>query len=178
MSARGDQELRNDVYWFLLSNRAASLATVSPQAVPHAATIYFIVDEKFNFYFSTHAQGRKFENLATNPKVAMTISNEKTVSTVQLTGMASRVEDYLEEQQILFELLRSRYKEDPNWQPPPLKMFERGETNQIAIIKVVPYELSYGNFELAYTGEKTKQYTPFFQPVISRKTGTSPQIKT
>jgi nitroimidazol reductase NimA-like FMN-containing flavoprotein (pyridoxamine 5'-phosphate oxidase superfamily) len=164
MRATLDLDLKQEVYWFLQTNRSSVIATSDSKRVPHAAMVYIIADQHLNIYFSTHAQGRKFTNLMTNPVVAMTIANEDSMTAVQLTGYASRVENLAEEQDVLYELLRNRYKNDPNWKPPPLKLFEQGETNEVAIIRVEPFELSLSNFEL--TGNGTKRYKTFFQTVI------------
>ena len=146
---------------FIIKHRAGALATTSLKGVPHVATIYCIVDEDLNLYFSTRVEGRKFHNLLENPTVALAFSDEVNMGTVQLTGKAERVESLELEQDILYKLITYRYGE-PNWPSPPFKLFERGATNELAIIKVTPFEMTYASFETTTTG----RYKPFFEKVI------------
>lgn len=153
--------LHKKVEKFIMRNRAGALATVSDRNIPHVATVYCFIDNDFNFYFSTRVESRKFNNITHNPIVALTFSNEISITTVQLTGAAERVENFKTEQDVLRELFAYRHG-DPNWPMPPIKLFERNMTNELAVIKVVPNEMTYGSFAASKAG----RYQPFFEKVI------------
>ena len=146
---------------FIERNRMGSLATSDKQGNPHVATIYCIVNKDLTLYFSTRVESRKYHNLTNRPTVAMTFNNEKDMTTLQLTGVAGRIETLSIEQEILRELILIRYGE-PNWPVPPVKLFEHGVTNELAIIKVVPHEMTFANFETTDKG----RYKTFFQKII------------
>lgn len=146
---------------FIITNRAASLATIDEQGIPHVVIVYCIVAPDLSLYFSTRVEGRKYRNMMSRPIVSMAFSNEQNMSTVQLTGTAERVNQLEQEQEILGGLIALRYGE-PNWPVPPVKMFERGATNELAIIKITPTEMVYANFQTSKDG----RYKPFFHKVI------------
>ncbi len=146
---------------FINQHRAASLATVDSQGRPNVNIVYCISDTDLSIYFSTRVEGRKFTNILESPYVAMAFQNEENVQMLQLTGKAQRVNDLYIEQKILLELMQRRYL-DPDWPPPPFKLFTRGSTNEIAIVKVIPAEMTYANFKTSKIGK----YKPFFQKII------------
>jgi uncharacterized pyridoxamine 5'-phosphate oxidase family protein len=146
---------------FMSANGLATLATINRKGTPHAATVQIIVHDDFSVYFSTRVEARKFLNILTEPTVAMAITDSNALITVQLTGKVERVVDLQVEQALLEELWKLRFSESaiPG---PAAQMFERGITNEVAVIKVTPTELSYATFA-AYPSGK---YHPFFHKII------------
>ncbi len=71
---------------FLQSNFLAEIATVTPGGEPQVATIFYVMDDDFNFYFVTRRSSRKYANLANNNKVGMVVTSEKGPETVQIQG--------------------------------------------------------------------------------------------
>lgn len=153
--------LRQQVKQFIIDHRAASLATTDSNGKPHVAIVYCVMGNDFTIYFSTRVEGRKFQNILQQPVVAMAFSHEHAVQMIQLCGVAQRVDDLQHEQSVLHDLMKLRY-DDPNWPPPPLQLFERGATNEIAVIQVVPTELTFADFQPSDTG----RYKPFFYKII------------
>lgn len=153
-------------YEFLLENRAAALATVDAKGVPHVVTVYSIPHKDLTLYFTTKAEGRKFNNLTKNPTVAMAITHDDgpNLATIQLTGIAERVEDLKEEQAILLDLWRMRYDE-ASWPPPPMRLYERGAADELAVMRVTPTEMTFADFKTT----ATKRYRPFFEEIIKAK---------
>ena len=148
-------------YQFILRNRAAAFATVDGTGTPHVATVYCTVHEDLTLYFSTRVEARKFHNLTCNPTAAMTFYNEQQMTTIQMTGRAERVENLEVEAEILRDLLIFRL-EDPSLPLPPVRLFEAGATNELAIIKVSPLEMTIADFKVTKTG----RYHPFFHKVL------------
>lgn len=153
--------IKEQAHRYIAKNRAAALATVSDKGVPHSAIVYCIVNEDLSLYFSTRVESRKYRNIMSQSQISMAFFNEKELTSIQLTGEAERVNRLDIEQSVLRKLILFRYKE-PNWPVPPIKIFERGATNELAIIKVIPNEMVFANF----TTTKTGRYKPFFKKVI------------
>ena len=154
-------DLREQARQFIARNRAAALATVDPKGNPQVATVYCVVDETLAVYFTTRVEARKFTNLMRHPTVAMIFTNENELTTLQLSGEAERIESMELEQEVLSWLMTHR-KWDPQWALPTMQLFEHGATNELAIIKVVPSEMTLSNFRK----DTSEQHRPFFQKVI------------
>lgn len=155
------RSLRSHVRRFITDHRAASIATANGDGTPHVAVVYAIIHNDLSIYFSTRVEGRKYQNILQQPVVAMAFSHENSVQMVQLSGRAERVEDLREEQSLLHDLMKLRYN-DPNWPLPPMRLFERGATTEIAVIRVVPTELTFADFQSKGIG----RYQPFFYKII------------
>lgn len=146
---------------FLSAHRAATLATVNAKKKPDAATVFYIVDKDLTIYFMTRIESRKFRNLEMQHEVAMVISDEQTMETIQLSGTAERIENFEEERGVLSKLWTADYR-NPNWPGPAVKLFESGHSVQLAVVKVVPQEMTYAVFERQDKGK----YGSFFEKVI------------
>lgn len=152
---------KRDVFDFIKANHLATLATVDERGNPHAATIEFMVHEDLSLYFTTRIEARKFKNLTDKPTVAMTITDESAMVTVQLTGKAERIENFKQEQKLIMELWTLRFNA-ATWPIPSVQMYQQGATNNIAVIKVKPFEMSYSIFKHQPSG----RYKPFFHKII------------
>lgn len=155
------KDIRAFAFDFITENRAAALATVDGSSLPHVAYVYCAPDKSLNVYFSTRAFGQKFENLLNRPNVAMAFSNEESLTTIQLQGVAERVDDVEQEQSIMHELLVLRYN-DPNWPLPPMQLFEKGFTNEVAVIKITPSRMTLADF----SDPDKRDEGNFFQTII------------
>lgn len=157
----GSLKLRKQAYDFISDNRVGALATIRVDGIPHVVIVYCLVEEDLSIYFSTRVEGRKYENLVHQPNIAMTFYNEKNLTTIQLTGMAERVDDLKREQEVHYNLMKLRNIKI-NWTLPPMQLFERGATNELAIIKITPSEMTYATFKTSDSG----RHKPFFQKII------------
>ena len=153
--------IRKAAHKFLSAHKAATLATIATNMIPDAATVFYIVDKDLTIYFMTRIESRKFRNIQKQNVVSMVMTDEKTMETVQLTGKAERIEDIKEENGALTKLWRADYK-DPRWPGPAVKLYETGHSVQLAVIKVVPYEMTYALFEREDKG----RYGSFFEKII------------
>jgi general stress protein 26 len=153
--------IRSTAHKFLNAHRAATLATVNPKKQPDAASVFYIVDEELTIYFMTRVESRKFHNIEKQTIVSMVITDEDTMETIQLTGAAERVENLEEENEALTKLWTADYR-NPNWPGPAVKLFESGHSTQIAVVKVVPREMTYAVFKKRDKGK----YGSFFEEVI------------
>jgi nitroimidazol reductase NimA-like FMN-containing flavoprotein (pyridoxamine 5'-phosphate oxidase superfamily) len=153
--------LKELAYQFMNDNRMAALATSNRRGVPHVAPVFCIARKDLSLFFSSSVEGRKFNNLTDRPTVALSFSDEDSLSTVMLTGTAERINNLNTESEIMHELNMLRHN-DPHWPIPSMKLFERGTTNEVAIMKVTPFEMTYANFE----NIRTELRQPYFQKII------------
>lgn len=153
--------IQSTAHKFLSTHRTATLATVNVKRIPDAATVFYIVDKDMTIYFMTRIESRKFHNLSKHTIVSMVITDEETMETVQLNGVAERIENLEEESEALMKLWTADYK-NHNWPGPAVKLFESGHSVQLAVIKVVPQEMTYAVFKKQANGK----YGSFFEKVI------------
>jgi len=76
------------IYDFLKENHIAVLSSITPDGDPHGAVVYYMVDADFTFHILTKKGTRKYDNLAHNGRVMLTIFKAGTQTTVQVTGIA------------------------------------------------------------------------------------------
>lgn len=88
-----NKELQKHALVFLRKHIAAVLATSSPSGEPQAATLYYDVDDEFNFYFITSKNSQKAINLSANKRASFVVGFGPTVSTIQGFGDVEIVEN-------------------------------------------------------------------------------------
>jgi len=84
-------DVRTQALDFLKTHNAGVIATASLDGQPHASAIYYVADDKFNVYFMTLFNTRKFGFLKGNPKVAFTVGTADTPQTLQIEGTAEEL---------------------------------------------------------------------------------------
>jgi len=157
----GKSELKTQAKEFIENNRAGSLATADKKGEPHVAVVFCFAEDDLAIYFTCRVESRKFKNILVRPEVALTFYDEANLITLQLSGTAVRVENIEEEQKILQKLFTLRLNER-NWPTPVVKMYESGATNEIAVLKVTPTEMTLSNFETQPDG----RYKSFYHTII------------
>lgn len=104
---------REEALKFLKENNTMVIATVSRDGVPHAATVYYMVDDKFDVYFCTGEETRKYLNIKDNAKVALAIGTGPEIRTIQGGGQAEWViegqNDLIIRMGKMFHLQHSQY---------------------------------------------------------------------
>src|SRR6266568_4105408 len=131
-----------EVHDFLLSHKFAALSTASKDARPWGATIYYVVDEKLNFFFLTHVNSKKYHNLQEQPQAAITIADDNTQSTVQAAGAVTEVPLGPEHDHAFRMLVLVHPPGQFEWVPPVAKM----HTGEILLMKLTPESLRFSNF--------------------------------
>jgi uncharacterized pyridoxamine 5'-phosphate oxidase family protein len=76
---------RRELYQFLRKNRFAVVSTINP-ASPQAAVVGVAVTEALDLIFDTLSTSRKYANLRTDPRVALTVWDG--AQTMQYEGVA------------------------------------------------------------------------------------------
>lgn len=119
------------------------LSTVAADGTPWGAAIYYVADEDFNFFFVTRMGTFKYKNLDKTPLAALTIADNETQTTVQVTGKVTKVpiQDYMD---IVFDkLAKIRPKDDQNWMPPLTKVHE----GNYMPLRLTPSKLQFADYK-------------------------------
>jgi general stress protein 26 len=142
-----DISIHSQLIEYLRNQTIAVVSTVSPEGKPMSATVYFIVDNDFTFYFITKTFSRKHKNLEQNPNISMVVGTENKPVTVQMEGSAERIvdKDIFKERFDNFVDLLSKN----NYVGPIFQLSE--EDNELVIYKVKPNWLRW----LDLRGEKS-----------------------
>jgi len=88
------EKTKGDVRNFLQRHRTASLATVAANGEPQVATVNYVLDDDFNFFFVARKQSRKFANLERDKKVGILVGDDPQIpAIVEMQGEAEMVQD-------------------------------------------------------------------------------------
>jgi uncharacterized pyridoxamine 5'-phosphate oxidase family protein len=142
---------KSDVLAFLKKHKTASIATVTLGGKPECATLYYGIDDHFNFYFPTGTLSRKFKNIQKNPNVSLAVTDVDRLTTVQMEGTAQAVFSSKKDRQIIRTLskpLSPTISEILNslWDPvPPVIKMKNG---LLAILQVKIKWIRYADFSL------------------------------
>lgn len=155
-------EIKDSAFKFLTKNDCltAVIGTCPTDGDVHVATIYYHVDENFNFYFLTATNTQKYKNLLENPNAAIVVGFGPSYTTIQGQGTAILLEKSSEEENDAIARIKKRLQDHNNelW---PVFQLEAYEGQQIAVFKFIPQRLHLLNLEqnsgLAVTGEDVLQ---------------------
>lgn len=149
-----DQEqIRQDVYKFLLENSTAVVAT-SFKNDPRASTVYFHVDGEFNFYFVTKRKTSKYINAEMNPNAAIVVGMGPEHISVQAHGRIDLIVNDDEREKIL-DLIVGKQKllGVKIW---PIDELKNLEESHKVIFKITPDEMFYMNLDSSTHKETIK----------------------
>ncbi len=133
-----------EAYKFIESHPLATLSTASAQGEPWGANIYCVASEELNFYFMTHVESKKYQNLIKNPKAALTLVDNNEQTTIQAIGSVAELPDESEEVRVAFgKLARIRPPGELQWTPPVSKM----TNGKIAVFRLKPTMLKFSRFD-------------------------------
>lgn len=118
-------EYRKELQAFLVKNPIMYLATLDSDGGPRVTTLLFFVDDDFNFYFATHPDAVKYENILRNNSVAWTIGGFDGNKNVQVKGSAEPVEDSALFDSLVEELADRAISLKDFW--PPVLQVKSGE---------------------------------------------------
>ncbi len=130
---------------FLHSYDVAVLATIKPGNISHAATIYYYVDDNFNFYFVTKNETSKFKNIENNHSVSLVITDSVTLQTIQVEGNAEEV-DYTKEYAPMMAKYNETLSENrQEWDKIPLNHVP--DSGYFAFVKVTPTWIRWSDYK-------------------------------
>lgn len=130
------------VYEFLSHHPTGVLSTASPTGEPWGSTIVFACDEDFTFYFMTRANTQKYKNIAANPHIALTVTDQATQTTVQAAGTVELVSTD-EMMDVVFQKLdKIKPAGTQHWVAPVYKIHE----GDYMVLSFKPTSLQYADF--------------------------------
>lgn len=129
-------------YDFLKHHKFAVLSTATEDAKPWGAAIYYVVDEKLNFYFLTHTGTKKYGNIHEQPYVAITVADDDQQTTVQAAGKISEV-GIGQEHDDAFRLLVEVHPPGQYLWVPPVSKLHNGDS---VLLKITPEQVQLSVF--------------------------------
>jgi general stress protein 26 len=137
-----EQDNTEKVHEFLAHHHVGVLSTTSSDGQPWGSAIIFATDENLNFYFMTRADTLKYQNIASNPKVAITITDESQQITVQASGTVKPVEAEDIMDVVFHKLDKLKPQGTTKWIAPVYKVHE----GDYMILHFTPTKLQYADF--------------------------------
>ncbi len=138
------KEYREDALKFLRENTTAVIAT-SFNDQPRASTVYYWVDDEFNFYFITKKNTSKYINIEMNPQAAVVVGTGPEHITVQAHGSAELISDEQDILEVIEILTTIRAREHIKiW---PIEEIEKFKDRSKLVFKIIPEEVSYMNLD-------------------------------
>lgn len=133
---------------FFHSHPLAYLATLSEMHTPETASVYVYMEPDFTCYFFTKEKTRKYLNILRNPKVALSVGDEQSLSFGEITGNASVVVD----SEILLKIMPKLQtviasRKNTYWVPPIAQLQAGG----FALFEVTPEQVRFTGFENTIT---------------------------
>jgi len=126
---------------FLKSHSVAALATIDADNSPSVATVFYTVINPPEVLFITKSETLKLINMRKNPKVALAITEENTLTSLQLKGIAKEVKD----PSIIDKVFTNITNESahPKYWPPPIIKMEQGN---FVVLKITPTIMKLSDF--------------------------------
>ena len=124
----------------------AVIGSCPPDGNTHVATIYYYVDNNFNFYFLTATSTQKYENLLANPNAAIVVGFGPSYTTIQGQGAAVLLEKSSAEENEAIAQIKKRLQEHDGetW---PIFQLDDYIDESIAVFKFSPTALQMLNLE-------------------------------
>jgi general stress protein 26 len=118
---------RDEAFMYLKTLATAVLSTVSSDGKPSAAIIYFVVDERLNFYFLSKSDTTKAKNLKENHNAALTIIEFNSPRTIQAVGIVKEVERPEIYNELMTKISDENMENNKSlWPPPVHKLHKAG----------------------------------------------------
>jgi general stress protein 26 len=147
------------IYDFLASHHVGVLSTVSPNDDPHGTVIYYGLSDKFTTCFLTESGTQKYDNIAHNDHVMLTIFGSATQTVAQIIGQAAEVTRPYEIHSIAMTIWENCI-DAPSDETLPITKLQAGS---YVAFKIVPVQIRMAE----YSQEKYGDYTDLFDSIES-----------
>jgi general stress protein 26 len=107
---------------FLKDRPAGVIATVGPNGDPHAAVIYYAIDDAFAVTFLTKRGTKKSDNLVHHNHAMLVVFDLPSQTSVQIAGKVEEITDKSEVQQVFRDTLRASLHSGRTAIPPIVKL--------------------------------------------------------
>lgn len=148
---------QTEAFNFLDKHKVGVLATVDPNGDPHAAAIYYFIDEDFTISFVTKAGTKKAGNLQQNNHAVLVVYEAESQTTVQVTGIVTEVTDIVEVNQIFTKAIYASI-DTAKKSVPPLARLKEGD---YVGYRLTPKQVRMAVFSHAKSGEYGDLFSTF-----------------
>lgn len=137
------EQIKEEVMSFLMANNTAVVSTIFKEEI-YSSTIHYIVDEKWNMYFLTQDNSKKYFNISSNQKVAVVVGTGPKHISVQARGIARELMgDDVREILPKFNWLKDSHIIE-HW---PLEEMDRFQDRNLAVFIIEPLEMLFMNLD-------------------------------
>lgn len=119
---------------FLVTKHSGVLATADKAATPHAAAVYFSVDEELCLVFATKIETQKYKNIEQNDQVAVVSYDEVSQTSLQLMGRAVIFDDPSMRDEAVNKMHQFSASISKTELPPAEKIYG----GEYAVVKIIP----------------------------------------
>lgn len=136
---------------FLRAHTVGHLATLTADKKPHISTVYFYANSMVEIFLVTLEETEKYENIVKNSNVALAVSDEVSLKTVQIQGHVNEILEPSVKMAVLEKLAVLQARNKSGWPPPIIKL----DKGRLKVIKIVPSWIRFSDFK---DPEKVIQY--------------------
>ena len=129
---------------FLRVHDITALATTSESGIAHASTTYYYVEDDLRFYLLTKHDTFKFKNLSKNKSVALVVTDEQKLQTVQIEGTAKEVNYANESAPTVKKFIENLAKNGLQWDELPVNHLDAG---YYAFVQITPTWIRWSDFK-------------------------------
>jgi nitroimidazol reductase NimA-like FMN-containing flavoprotein (pyridoxamine 5'-phosphate oxidase superfamily) len=138
------EQSKSDALKFLRENTTAVVAT-SFNDEPRASTVYYFMDDDFNFYFVTKRNTSKYIHAEANPRAAIVVGTGPEHITIQAFGKVELLVEDDQREKVLGHLMEIREREHITlW---PIEELENFKDRNKVIFKISPAQVLFMNLD-------------------------------
>lgn len=143
---------------FLKNLRSGVLATADAASIPHAAVIYYMLDDDLSVLFTTKRETQKFKNMEENKQAALVVYDESTQTTAQVMGHVEFVEDNDTREKVLANMKNASLERSTENTPPAAKI----EAGDFVIVRLKPTVIKMAEYIFSDAGNENLFETILF----------------
>ena len=138
------EQAKIDAFKFLRASTTAVVAT-SFNDEPRASTVYYYLDNNFNFYFVTKRNTSKYVNIEMNPRAALVVGTGPEHITVQAHGAVELIVEDSEKEKIMNMFIEIAKRENiKNW---PIEQLQNFKDRNKVVFKISPEQVLFMNLD-------------------------------
>lgn len=132
-----------EVQNFFTHHTLATIATkASENRYPHVTPLFYVTDENLHLYFMSHENSEKLKKILSNPRITVSITDQSTITTLQLKGVTTAIEDSPKKIEVMEKIIRVSNDASNNSFPPITKL----SGGPLHVYEFTPQWFQYSNF--------------------------------
>jgi general stress protein 26 len=143
---------------FLKNQHSGVLATADSVGNPHAAVIYFVLDDDFSILFTTKRETQKCKNIEENNQAALVVYDEPTQTTAQIFGHTEFVNDEKIRDRIIENMGNVSMERSIENIPPVAKLV----AGEYVVVRINPTVIKMAEYGFAKPGDENLFETILF----------------